>query len=415
MKPPAVEVLIVTRLLRAGGAERQAMVLAGHLAEEGRAVGVLAFRPDPEVALPTGVRLLLSDEVGVTRDARWRRATAPADRVLSVLTMRASQIASRQGVHPSLRRAAHRSAVGPALRGFGNAGRTIRRFVESTGATSVVAFLPSMYCAATLGLWDLNVRLIASYRNDPTQPVIKAHWRGMQHLVAERADVFGANTLAGAAWVHEQLAPRRQAAPVFMPNILAALPVRLAPATRRFIVVSRLVAVKRVDAVVYAFAALRDELPDWELIIAGDGPERPALEQLIEDLGLCLRCRMLGQVPVEPLLSEGGVLVHPSTMEGTPNAVMEAMSHGISSIVTAGSPGPVELVAGTIPDSSVGPAGVVIPPDDTVALAEAMRTVAAVPGIRDRLAANARTRAERMTWPVLREEWLRIIDGSDRR
>lgn len=49
-------------------------------------------------------------------------------------------------------------------------------------------------------------------------------------------------------------------------------------ARKRLIVVCRLIALKRVDTVIEAFATLAAERPEWDLVLVGDGPERGKLE-----------------------------------------------------------------------------------------------------------------------------------------
>ena len=50
--------------------------------------------------------------------------------------------------------------------------------------------------------------------------------------------------------------------------------------------VTRLIARKRVDRLIFAFARLAAERPDARLVIVGDGPEQPALKQLVRALGI---------------------------------------------------------------------------------------------------------------------------------
>ncbi len=75
----------------------------------------------------------------------------------------------------------------------------------------------------------------------------------------------------------------------------------LPPSDFRLIHVGRLVAWKRVDLLLRAFACLRARYPQSELIIIGNGPEAPVLKRLAEDLGVASCTRFLGGIydPVE--------------------------------------------------------------------------------------------------------------------
>ncbi len=412
-EPSSLDVLVVSRLLEGGGAERQAKLLAQHLAAEGRKVGVLAFRRAETETLDSAVRLLLPSDVDTPTRliARGRRLRERIFARLAPGALRLSRRLWSAGAPTWAMRLADSIACRLALWTFASGGRVIKRAVEATGARTVIAFLPSMYGAATAGLWSSNTRLVATYRNDPTKFVVKLHWREMQHLVARRADVFGANTAGAARWIHEQHRPDRQASPVVTPNILGRLPSAVAPRASRFIVIARLVGVKRVDQAIDAFAEIAGSLPDWQMLIAGDGPDREALNDRVGSKGLERQCRLLGEVDVEPLLSAGGVLVHPSVMDGTPNAIMEAMAHGLPCIITDGSPGPVELVVGSVGTGTVTPGGLVVSAEDVTGLAAGMLELAQETGLRESLSQAARQRAENLTWDAQRTSWSAILDG----
>ena len=78
-------------------------------------------------------------------------------------------------------------------------------------------------------------------------------------------------------------------------------------------------------------------LPDIDLAIAGDGPERPRIEALARQLGLANRVRLLGRVPQESLPEIYGgadLLVHPSLREGWPNVLLESMACGTPVLAT---------------------------------------------------------------------------------
>ena len=67
----------------------------------------------------------------------------------------------------------------------------------------------------------------------------------------------------------------------------------------------------------------------FELLLAGDGPERPTLEKLAEALGLRARVQFLGSIEDVPALcAQGHLLVHPSLSEGLSGTVLEGMAEG---------------------------------------------------------------------------------------
>ncbi len=116
-------------------------------------------------------------------------------------------------------------------------------------------------------------------------------------------------------------------------------------------VAARLSPEKGVDVAVRALA----DVPDAVLTIAGDGPERPALEALAASTGVGDRVRFLGWQPDPGTVLAGvDVVVVPSRSEGLPLVVLEAMHAGLP--VVASDVGSVaEAVATATPACSCPP------------------------------------------------------------
>lgn len=108
----------------------------------------------------------------------------------------------------------------------------------------------------------------------------------------------------------------------------------------------RLVKVKRQDALIRAFAHIATQVPDSRLIIVGDGPEKPRLQQLIEQLGLQQRISLVGfKANPYAWVGRGSIFVLSSRAEGFPNALLEAMALGRAVISADCRSGPRELLA----------------------------------------------------------------------
>ncbi|MBT9393914.1 N-acetyl-alpha-D-glucosaminyl L-malate synthase BshA [Hymenobacter sp. NST-14] len=84
--------------------------------------------------------------------------------------------------------------------------------------------------------------------------------------------------------------------------------------------------VKRVDDVVNIFAGVRQQIPA-KLLLVGDGPDRPRIEKLCRDIGLCNDIRFLGKLEaVEEVLSIADLFLMPSEKESFGLAALEAMA-----------------------------------------------------------------------------------------
>lgn len=146
------------------------------------------------------------------------------------------------------------------------------------------------------------------------------------------------------------------------------LPAPLPFAPPRILCLGRLVAAKRVDLALEAFAALARDFPAVRLVIAGDGVERARLGALAARMELQGRVEFLGMVEPESvpaLLNQVTMLLMTSPYEGFPLAALEAMQMGRPVVAVAG---------GGVPEAVADrETGCVTPPDDSRALAEAMR------------------------------------------
>lgn len=123
------------------------------------------------------------------------------------------------------------------------------------------------------------------------------------------------------------------------------------------VTVRRLVARMGLDLLLEALARLPNE-PDVRLAIAGSGPERASLEDLVHELDLTDRVTFLGRVPdddLPALYAAGDVCVVPTReLEGFGYVALEAYAAGTPVIATAVG-GLIDLVGAFDPGSLVEP------------------------------------------------------------
>jgi glycosyltransferase involved in cell wall biosynthesis len=162
------------------------------------------------------------------------------------------------------------------------------------------------------------------------------------------------------------------------------------------VVAARLAGHKGHRLILPIVAELLPEFPRLRLWIAGTGPEAEAIEAQIDALGLRDRVSMLGfRNDVPRLLKAADLLVHASSHEGAPNAVVEAMSAGLP-VVAMGAQGVVEQIVD-------GETGFVCPVGDTDAMREKLRIVLSDPALRRAMGAAGHERVERV---FSKERWV---------
>ena len=87
---------------------------------------------------------------------------------------------------------------------------------------------------------------------------------------------------------------------------------------------------KGVDRAIRMFAQTHEQRPSTRLHLIGDGPERPALQQLADQLGVGDAIRWWGwQRDTRPAMQAMDTLLLPSRTEGLPNVILEAMALGL--------------------------------------------------------------------------------------
>lgn len=152
----------------------------------------------------------------------------------------------------------------------------------------------------------------------------------------------------------------------------------------RVLFLGRLGARKGVPELLRAFATERVRSLEWTAILAGDG-DVEYYRKMAADLGLNERIQFPGWVGPETVstyLNSADIMVLPSHNEGLPLSVLEGMAHGLAIVAT-----PVGATAEAIDD---GVSGLLVPPGDTDALADALVRVIGDAGLRRSLSRAAR-------------------------
>jgi glycosyltransferase involved in cell wall biosynthesis len=131
--------------------------------------------------------------------------------------------------------------------------------------------------------------------------------------------------------------------------------------------VGRLSHEKGVDVLVKAFA-MASRQSDLQLRIVGDGSQRAALSQLVSSLGISEKVDFVGKVtwgwPLFKEMENATMMVLPSFTEGLPLVILECQSQG-TPVIASDVGGVKECLLG-------GLAGILVPPGDVVALANAI-------------------------------------------
>ena len=161
-----------------------------------------------------------------------------------------------------------------------------------------------------------------------------------------------------------------------------------------------------------AFASTQREVADVRLRIAGGGSLKQQAIARAKAHCVAGQCEFQGiytQIEEKSLFMQSlDIFVLPSLTEGTPNGVIEAMAYGLPVISTT---------VGGIPDLVVNETGILVPPGDVEALAQAMERLAGDPHLREQMGQAARKRYENLfnpdlVLPLMLDTYRRVAAGN---
>lgn len=239
---------------------------------------------------------------------------------------------------------------------------------------------------------------VGSERCYPPHAPLGRPWSTARKHLYGRLDAVVALTGECRRWIATQTSART--VPV-IPNAVAwPLPCTapwvvpndvVAPARRVLLAVGRLDPVKNFGGLLAVFARLGERHPDWDLVILGDGPERQALEAARTALGLEGRVLMPGIAGnVAHWHERCDLFVLSSRSEGFPNALAEALCHGVPAVSVDCDTGPRDIIRPGID-------GLLVAQDNPDALEGALDSLMGNSVLRQHFAAHAADARERFS------------------
>jgi glycosyltransferase involved in cell wall biosynthesis len=156
------------------------------------------------------------------------------------------------------------------------------------------------------------------------------------------------------------------------------------------VAVGRLMPVKQFDALIRSVVPLRAQFADLELVVVGDGDERPKLDAIVREIGASDMVRFAGRVSddeLSALYQRAWLLASASVAEGWGMTITEAAACGTPAVVTD--------IGGHRDSVADGVSGVLALP---ASLGRAIRRVLADSALRAKLAAGALEHAQKFSW-----------------
>jgi glycosyltransferase involved in cell wall biosynthesis len=177
---------------------------------------------------------------------------------------------------------------------------------------------------------------------------------------------------------------------------------------RKYILsIGRLVEKKGFDVLLEAFFLAATDLKDTDLIIAGEGPKRSLLEQIIKERDLGQRVFLYGRAAknqIAELLRGCECFVLPSRDEPFGIVILEAAACG-KPVIASRSGGPEEVIED-------GVSGLLVKKDDSRQLSEAIKRLLGDSGLQEKLSTNASENAKKFDMAAIAAQYLEIFQKA---
>ncbi|MFB7884552.1 glycosyltransferase [Microbacterium sp. NPDC056057] len=172
----------------------------------------------------------------------------------------------------------------------------------------------------------------------------------------------------------------------------------------RVVMLNRLAPQKRVDLAIRAWQRVAEAVPEARLDVYGDGPLRDELQALIDELGVAASVTLHGATDQRDAIFDRAALFVTSTaFEGQGLSIAEALARGLPVVSFDARYGPREAIAD---------AGIVVPPGDVDAFADAIIELLRDDDRRAELASRARGAAAAFTPDAVRPELVAALRSA---
>lgn len=289
--------------------------------------------------------------------------------------------------------------------------KLLRKHIKSFKPQVAVGFLEGGYglFIASLGL---KMAKVSSSRIDPKYIMSKPGIRGkIDRMWFESSDAVVLQTEGQRARFPESIGKKGVVIPNPISDRALSMEKESYEGSLNFVMAGRLAEEKNYPMVFRAVALLKEKYPALHVDIFGKGGEKDRLLEMLKELNLEDNITLRGwtQDTLGEYIKRDAYIMS-SSMEGMPNALMEAMAVGLPCISTDCPTGPYDLITD-------GENGYLVPVEDEKALAEKMEKIITMSAEeRKALGKNARSSIrENYTSEIICKKWEQLFETLSKR
>lgn len=278
----------------------------------------------------------------------------------------------------------------------------LRNYMKAEPVDAYVVMLP-VTIAMMLGLSNVTeAPIIVSERADPRR--YSSSMQKLLQTISRRASGFVFQTTEARQWYAPYIDGIKN---VIIPNAINPAFIRAAytgECEKTIVAAGRLTSQKNFPLLIRSFAKIAEDFPDHKLVIYGQGGLKEELAALAESLDIADSVVFPGYVKnMQEELEKAQMFVLSSDYEGMPNALMEAMALGLPCVSTDCGGGGARFL---IED---GVNGLLVPVQNEVAMAEAMKVILSDPKTAAELGKNARKVQDTLAPEKIYGQWEAFI------
>jgi glycosyltransferase involved in cell wall biosynthesis len=289
----------------------------------------------------------------------------------------------------------------------------LRKLIKSRNPSVVISFLTRVNIAAVLSTLGTKFPLVICERSWPPFKTINTRYIWALKILLKRVNKFVAQTSDSADWFHQNMPgsnvsiipnPTLYPLPIDDDNLINPYTI-VSPNKKVILACGRLHKNKQFNILIKAFTNLVDIYPDWNLVILGDGEEKDNLNRMVVDFGVTDRVCLPGSAGnISEWYERADLFVLSSLVEGFPNVLLEAMTHGLPCISFDCKTGPIDMIEN-------GVSGILVNPDDKdLGLTNAMDKIISNQEFRHKIANNSVLLRDKYTIRSIIKKWNKVLD-----